>query len=189
MIKAQHQGTTGGGELAPFASSTDRFGLVPGFGFDAMSPFMGFGGLGTPFDVMPSMLFSHANETMRRLAAAAAPMMAIDVHESAKGYAIDADMPGFKRENISVEVSPAPNGGNLLCICAHRATRDVSEDPASRWYRRERTENSVSRTLTMPANLDLSCITSKFENGVLHVELPKLPASQIESSVRKITVS
>ena len=186
MIKAPFQGEIGGGALVPFSSTTDRFGLMPGFAFDAMAPTYG---MNPQLDAMQTVVSNQMNDVMRHLATNTTPMMAVDVRESETSYAIDANLPGFKRSNISVEVSPAPSGGHYLTISAHRVARELSDDPARRWHRRERVESNISRTLALPANLDLARITSRLDIGVLHIAMPKLPASQFEGGVRKITIS
>jgi len=177
---------------APFASSADRFGLTPFAGFDAMTPFAPFSSMGlmTPqVEAMQAVLANQMDSVMRHLAANTMPQMAVDINESESGYTIDANLPGFKKENITVEITPAPSGGNLLTVSAHRVARELSDDPARRWHRRERVESSIARTMTLPANLDLTGVNSKLEHGVLRVTLPKLPAGQAESAIRKITVT
>ena len=175
--------------LAPFAAASDRFGLTPFGGvFDALAPF----GFGTSMDLGLAPQFSalqaQMNDVLRRTEAMAA-IPICDVVENAAAFAVDVELPGFKKEDISVEVAPAAGGsGNLLTISAHHVAREVAEDPTRRWHRRERVERRLSRTLTLPANIDVKAVTSKCDAGMLHITLPKLPASQ-ESGVRKITVS
>ena len=200
LVKAAPFTTT----LAPFSSST---GLTPFGGFDStlLAPFAGMDTMLAPFAGMDTMMAPFAGSSltpqlaalrtqmdsvMRHLAASTQPMMAVDVTEREGAYLVEASLPGFKRDNINVELTPAPSGGHLLTISAHRIAREISDDPARRWHRRERVESNLSRTLTLPANLDLTGVSSKLEAGVLHVNLPKLPASQVESGgVRKIAVA
>ena len=101
---------------------------------------------------------------------------------------MQANLPGVKKENIGVELSRSETGDNLLTISAHRVARERSEDP-TRWHRRERVDSTVKRTLTLPANVDLGGVSSRLENGVLHISMRKLPAGQVSVEPRTIPIA
>lgn len=108
--------------------------------------------------------------------------------ESKNEWDMQANLPGVKKENISVEVSRTDAGDNLLTITAHRVARERSEDPTL-WHRRERVDSTVKRTLTLPANVDLGGVSSRLENGVLHVTMRKMPASQVSAEPRAVPIA
>ena len=108
--------------------------------------------------------------------------------ESDTVYEVLASLPGVKKENISVEVSRSDSGDNLLTITATRVARERTEDPTL-WHRRERVDSTVKRTLTLPANANPGAISSRLENGVLHITLCKMPASQLSAEPRSIPIA
>ena len=62
-----------------------------------------------------------------------AGMMSTDVRETDKGYMVDIDMPGFKKDDISLDLQ---NG--YLTVSAHRNSSHEDKDDNGRWLRRER---------------------------------------------------
>ncbi len=70
-----------------------------------------------------------------------AGMMSTDVRETDKGYMVDIDMPGFKKDDISLDLQ---NG--YLTVSAHRNSSHEDKDDNGRWLRRERYAGSCSRS-------------------------------------------
>ena len=70
-----------------------------------------------------------------------AGMMSTDVRETDKGYMVDIDMPGFKKDDISLDLQ---NG--YLTVSAHRNSSHEDKDDNGRWLRRERYMGSCSRS-------------------------------------------
>ncbi len=97
------------------------------------------------------------------------PMMRVDVAETPEGYTLKAEMPGVKKEDVAVSVD-----GNTVSITAE-TKREKEEKEGEKVLRRERYVGAVSRTMTMPAELDLDRAEATFENGVLTLTLPKAP--------------
>lgn len=119
----------------------------------------------------------------RRGAAVATSMMNTDVREKDDSYVVDIDMPGFRKEDIRVELK---NG--CLTVSAHRegAAGDGSDASASadgKWLRRERYSGSCSRSFYVGDDVEEGDIHAKFENGTLSLTLPKKQAHpQVEES-------
>ncbi|ACO70106.1 predicted protein [Micromonas commoda] len=94
--------------------------------------------------------------------------------ENKDGYTLKADMPGTKKENISLEVD-----GNIIRIgvSEDEGVTEESESPDKKWHRSERREfhSFQSRALRMPENTDFSKIESKYENGTLQIDVKKQP--------------
>ncbi|MEZ0390941.1 MAG: Hsp20/alpha crystallin family protein [Pseudobdellovibrionaceae bacterium] len=90
---------------------------------------------------------------------------AIDIDETANEYIVTADLPGLKKEDISIEAS-----GNQLTLSAERKF-DSGEDKKSE--RRERYYGSYQRSFTLPAGADAEKIEASYEDGVLKVHIPK----------------
>lgn len=94
----------------------------------------------------------------------------LDVEEKDKSYAVCAELPGVKKEDIRVEVD-----GNRVGIHAE-IRRDAEEkDPKdkARVLTRETYRGSVSRSFTLPSEIDEAGVAAKLEDGVLKLTLPK----------------
>jgi len=92
----------------------------------------------------------------------------VDVADAGDELVVTADVPGFDSEDIDVSVSD-----RQLRIAAERSTETESEDDDTHYYRRERSERAISRTVSLPTDVDEHEAAASYENGVLTVELPK----------------
>ena len=88
--------------------------------------------------------------------------MATNVKKDENGYTLEVEVPGFKKEEISVSYEK-----EILTVSA---TKEVSEEQAKNYLSYE-SVNSQSRKYSF-ANIDENAITAKYENGVLTVNLP-----------------
>ena len=93
----------------------------------------------------------------------------IDVTESDKDYTVHAEIPGVKKDEIHVAIE-----GNQVTIAAE-VKREVDAKDGERVLRTERYYGSVYRSFTLPAELDESASTAKYDNGVLELTLAKKP--------------
>jgi HSP20 family protein len=90
---------------------------------------------------------------------------AIDIDETDDEYIVSTDLPGVKKEDISVECV-----GNQLTLSAERKY-ESSEGKKS--DRRERFYGSYQRSFTLPTGVDTDKVEASFEDGVLCVRIPK----------------
>jgi len=113
------------------------------------------------------------NKQLSLLANTTSKAMVLDVLEKEKEYVIEADMPGFQKEDVKLSVRD-----DVLTISAMRKHNMAEEqkDPAgmNTVRRVERTYGKIQRSLRLPKNIDISKISAKQENGVLIVSVPKL---------------
>lgn len=93
----------------------------------------------------------------------------VDVADVDDRIVVTADVPGFENEDIDVTIT-----GRKLTIAATSGTDRETDD--ADYYRRERRQRRVSRTVSLPVDVDESEATATCENGVLTVELPKTTA-------------
>lgn len=100
-------------------------------------------------------------------------MMSTDVRESDKGYMVDIDMPGFKKDDISLELQ---NG--YLTVSAHRDSAHDSKAEDGKWLRRERYVGSCSRSFYVGEDMKDSDVHASYQDGMLRLELPKPQAQQ-----------
>jgi len=95
---------------------------------------------------------------------------AVDVLETEEAYAIDLDLPGVKRESVSIEVMDG-----VLHVRGERARR-VAEQGG--FHRTERRFGSFERAFRLPKNVEGTEITARSVDGVLTLTLPKKPEAQ-----------
>lgn len=110
-------------------------------------------------------------------------MMSTDVRESDNGYTVDIDMPGFKKDNISLELQ---NG--YLTVSARRDSAHEDKDNNGKWLRRERYVGSCSRSFYVGEDMKDSDIHASYKDGTLCLELPKPQAQQQVESKHRIAI-
>ena len=97
----------------------------------------------------------------------------VDISENDESMIVDAELPGFTREQINVSID-----NNMLRIVAERQ----EEQGKGSEHLKERRLTKVERVFTLPAEVDDTRAEATLANGVLHLVLPKTG----ESKPRKI---
>ncbi|NLP13203.1 MAG: Hsp20/alpha crystallin family protein [Clostridium sp.] len=105
--------------------------------------------------------------------------MRVDISENEKEYVLEAEMPGVRKEDISIEVND-----NRLTISAKRDEK--VEEKRGNYIRKERRASSMARSFSVE-NVESDKITAKHDNGILTLILPKKEQSRPEG--RKIDIS
>ncbi len=95
-------------------------------------------------------------------------MMKTDVKETDKGYEVAIDLPGFKKDELHLEL----NDG-YLTISAEKGLDKDEKDKNDKYIRRERYAGSMSRTFYVGEGMKEEDIHAKYENGILSLEIPK----------------
>ncbi len=90
-----------------------------------------------------------------------------DIKEEDGKYVLEADMPGFNKEDIKLDVD-----NDILTISAERHSEHEDKDKAGNYIRCERSYGSYSRSFDVSA-IDSEKITATYENGVLTLDMPK----------------
>ena len=116
------------------------------------------------------------NEWLTR-ANAIAP--AINVIESDKDYKVEVAARGMTKEDFNIHVD---DEGNL--VIAMEKKNERKDEKKGRYLRREFSYTKFQQAMILPDDVDRNKISAKVENGVLEVELPKVPE---EAKVAKIT--
>ncbi len=101
-------------------------------------------------------------------------MMKTDIQETDDGYEIDVDLPGFKKEELKVEL----NGG-YLTISAEKSLNKDEENAKGKLIRQERYSGAMQRSFYVGSALTEEDIHCAYENGVLRVCLPKKDARKV----------
>lgn len=102
-------------------------------------------------------------------------MMKTDIKEKDGNYLLDIELPGFKKEDISIELD---NG--TLTISANRENSNEEKDDDGHIVRQERFSGHCSRSYYVGDNIKEEDIKAKFENGELKIVLPNMTNKQIE---------
>jgi HSP20 family protein len=89
----------------------------------------------------------------------------VDVKETDEEYKIDAEMPGFKKEEIKIQCDD-----EMITISAER--KEEKKEEKENYIHQERFSSSVSRSLYLP-NIEHEGIKAKLNDGVLKVTVPK----------------
>ena len=95
-------------------------------------------------------------------------LMKTDVRELEKTYELDIDLPGFKKEDVKIELD---NG--YLTISATTNSSQDEQDEDGRYIRRERHYGSCSRSFYVGDAVTQDEIKAKFEDGTLKMLVPK----------------
>ena len=90
----------------------------------------------------------------------------IDVMEEDNAYRIEADLPGFSRDDIKLELED-----NRLTISVEK--EENTEEKTDKYLHRERKSSSMSRCLSLK-DADLEKSTAKLEDGVLRIIAPRM---------------
>jgi len=90
----------------------------------------------------------------------------IDISETKNEIIVKADLPGFRKNEISVE-----GYDNKLIISAKSKKEKI--DKNENYYKRERTSGEVKRVITLPEEVIINKAKVTFSDGVLEVRLPK----------------
>ena len=102
-------------------------------------------------------------------------LMKTDVKETEKGYEVDMDLPGFKKDEIQMEL----NDG-VLTISAAKGLDKDEEDKNGNYIRKERYAGSMSRSFYVGDGITEDDIKAKYENGILKLSIPKKEAKAVE---------
>lgn len=93
--------------------------------------------------------------------------MKCDIYEKGGIYHIEMDIPGFKKNEISVETKDG-----YLTITAEKKEEVNEDDKEKKYIRRERTYGKYQRSFYL-GDLDEEKIDASFENGMLKIAVPK----------------
>ena len=103
-------------------------------------------------------------------------IMKTDVHETEDSYELDVDLPGFKKEEINVEL----HDGYLTISATKSLDKDETDQKARRVIRQERYSGTSQRTFYV-GDVKPDEVKCKYESGVLSVVVPKRDAKRVNS--------
>lgn len=121
-------------------------------------------GFGFP-DVDKKLYGKHAKNVMKT-----------DIRETDEGYEVIMDLPGFKKDEIEVQLE----NGYLTVSAAKGLDRDEA-DKKGKYICRERYSGEMSRSFYVGEDILDTDIHAKFENGILKLDVPKKEAKAVET--------
>ena len=103
-------------------------------------------------------------------------IMKTDIREHDTGYELDVDLPGFKKDEINIELE---NG--YLTISAAKGLDKDEQDKKGKYIRKERYAGAMQRSFYVGDALTQEDIKAKFEDGILRLSIPKKDAKAVET--------
>ncbi len=95
-------------------------------------------------------------------------LMKTDVRENEGNYELDIDLPGFKKDEISLTLD---NG--YLIVGAAKTVNEDEKDSKGKMLRQERFSGAMQRSFYVGDGLNENDVKAKFEDGVLSLTFPK----------------
>ena len=101
-----------------------------------------------------------------------APRMKVDIAERNGAYLVSAELPGVRKEDIQITI----DGAQVTLAAEVKREKEAAQD--ERILHTERVYGKVTRSFSLPQELDESAAEARFRDGVLELTLPKKQAAQ-----------
>ncbi len=111
----------------------------------------------------------------------AANMMKTDVQEHDDHYEVDIDLPGFQKDELSLELKD----GYLVISATKGLDKDEKEKKTGKFVRRERYAGSMTRSFYIGEGVKQEDIHAKYESGVLKLSIPKVDEKKPQIEEKK----
>ena len=103
-------------------------------------------------------------------------IMKTDIKEHDGGYELDIDLPGFKKDEITIDLD---NG--YLTISAAKGLDKDEQAKKGKYIRRERYAGAMQRSFYVGDAVTEEDVKAKFEDGILRLSIPKKDAKAVET--------
>jgi len=94
-------------------------------------------------------------------------LMPVDIAETAEQFEVSAAVPGVRPDDVDISVV-----GDQLTIRAHRQEEPAQEQDCT-YHHQEILSGDYSRTFSLPTIVEADRAEARYENGILHLTLPK----------------
>ena len=95
-------------------------------------------------------------------------LMKTDVRETKNSYEVDVDLPGFKKDEIKLEL----DNGYLTISATKGLDKDETDKETGKYIRRERYAGNLSRSFYI-GDVKQEDVKAAFKNGILSISVPK----------------
>ena len=113
----------------------------------------------------------------------AAKMMKTDVQEHDDHYEVDIDLPGFKKDEITLELKDG-----YLVISAAKGLDKDEEDKKGKYIRKERYAGAMQRSFYVGEDVTQEDIKGEYKHGILKLFVPKKEAKPVSNDPKYITI-
>ena len=120
-----------------------------------------------PFDAFFNTPFTPAPKSSSTL-------MRTDIKEHDDGFEMTIDLPGFKKDEIDVDLKDG-----YLTISAAKGLDKDAEDKKGKYIRQERYAGACSRSFYVGEDVEPEEVSAKFEDGILTISVPKAAKKQL----------
>ena len=103
-------------------------------------------------------------------------LMKTDVRETEHTYEVDVDLPGFQKDEISVDLKDG-----YLTIQASQGLDKDQKNQEGKYIRQERYVGSMSRSFYV-GDVEPDQVAAKYEDGILKISLPKQAKKELPKS-------
>ena len=103
----------------------------------------------------------------------------VNTREADDAYYIEVDLPGVKKEDISIDVNE-----DVLTISGERKVKEEHKDDT--FYKVESRYGKFERSFTLPEDANSDKIEATSKNGVLEIKIPKIV--KVENKPKKIEI-
>jgi len=110
-------------------------------------------------------------------------LMKTDIREDEKGYLLEVDLPGYKKEDIKIDVTDG-----YLTIHA-KTTDEINDEEKGKYVRRERFMGECTRSFYVGDDVKEDEIKASFKNGILKLEVPKINPEDKKEEKKYIEIS
>lgn len=119
---------------------------------------------------------------MEKLGRMGTSIPAVNIHETDEAYTLEVAAPGMQKDEFDISLKD-----KTLTISSQKKQEKEEKNQDKNYIRREFSFSAFSRSFTLPENVDTEHISARYEEGMLHISLPKKEAAG-EVSGRKIDI-
>lgn len=103
-------------------------------------------------------------------------LMKTDIREKEDGYELAVDLPGFKKDEINVNLEDG-----YLTISAAKGLDKDEKDKKGKYIRQERYAGAMSRSFYV-GDVESKDVSAKYEDGILKLSVPKQAKKELPKS-------
>ena len=117
------------------------------------------------------------------LAKPSSSLMKTDIEETDKSYELTIDLPGFKKDEVTAELSDG-----YLCVSASTETTKEERNEKGSFIRKERFSGTCNRKFFVGDDVSEDDIKAKFEDGLLKISVPKKEQAPEDAPKKVISI-
>ncbi len=99
--------------------------------------------------------------------------ISMDVYDDGDNVVAEAKIAGFNEKDLDISIED-----NMLTVSGNMESKKEENDEKRKYYYKEISKQSFSRTVQLPARVDASKADANVENGMLKIVMPKLPEAK-----------